>query len=201
MAKPKKKTGFGDGNIEQVRDILFGQAMEEFRGRFEDMEERLAKEISQVRADVKKKFDNFEIYVKKELNSLDEQIKAEASNRDEADSKILSEKDLLAKKLSAFEAQSNKTHSDIRSQILDLTKKTGDELSEARKELTEALNRAESDLQFQKTDRSKLASLFTELAIRLSDEGVFDEDEFVDQEYDEEEEEEDTENEEEAEED
>ena len=158
------------GNLEQIRDILFGKSMKEFENRFAELEVSLTKEVAILREDAKKMFNTLEAYVKEELNSFSNQLKTEAEERDEADLKLKEEKEALAKKFSAFEKESNKTHSDIRSQILDLTKKFSDELSDSRQEIMESLKKSAADLQNQKTDRSKLASLLTEMALRISDE-------------------------------
>lgn len=157
------------GNLEQIRDILFGKSMKEFENRFGELEKSLIKEVSILRDDAKKMFSTLESFVKEELNSQSNQLKAEAEERDEADQKLSSDREALAKKFSAFEKESNKTHSDIRSQILDLTRKFSDELSESRAEIMESMKKSANELQNQKTDRSKLASLLTEMALRISD--------------------------------
>ena len=163
------------GNIEQIRDILFGKSMKELEVRLEEFEKSLGHEVQVLRDDTKKMFNTLEAYVKEEMNSLASQIKTEAEERDDADEKIIRDADKLAKKFSTFEKESNKTHSEIRSQILDMNKKFSDELSDSRKEILDTLRKVTNDLQYQKTDRSKLASLLTEMAIRLSDEGLSDE--------------------------
>jgi DNA anti-recombination protein RmuC len=163
------------GNIEQIRDILFGKSMKELEVRLEEFEKSLGHEVQVLRDDTKKMFNTLEAYVKEEMNSLASQIKTEAEERDDADEKIIRDLDKLTKKFSSFEKESNKTHSEIRSQILDMNKKFSDELSDSRKEILDTLRKVTNDLQYQKTDRSKLASLLTEMAIRLSDEGLSDE--------------------------
>lgn len=162
------------GNLEQVRDILFGKSMKEFDKRFSELERMILEEIQSLRSETKKMFDTLESYVKNELISLDDSVKSEASEREDFDKKLLGEIDSSARKFSAYEKAANKTHGDIRSQILDLTKKFNDELSDTRKEILANLKNSTNDLQRQKTDRSKLASLLTEMAIRLGDDEAED---------------------------
>ena len=158
------------GNLEQIRDILFGKSMQELEERFVNLQESLTNEITVLRDDTKKMFNTLETYVKEELNSLGQQLKSEADEREESDERITREKDTLAKKFNSFEKETTRVQSDIRSQILDLNKKFSDELSDARKDLTHNLKKAQADLQNKKTDRSKLSSLLTEMALRISDE-------------------------------
>ena len=163
------------GNIDQIRDILFGKSMKEYEKRFNQLEEHLSSELSLMREESKKMFNTLESYVKEELNSIGKQLKNEAQERGEADTKITAEKDALAKRHSEFEKESTEVHSEIRRQILELTKKTSDELSSARKELMDTLKKTAAELEFRKADRSKMASLLTEMALRLSDETGEDE--------------------------
>ena len=48
-----------DGNIDKIRDILFGSQSRDFERRFTRMEERMIKEISDMRDDTRKKLDGF----------------------------------------------------------------------------------------------------------------------------------------------
>lgn len=75
------QTGFpgGDqataGNIDKVRDILFGAQMRDYEKRFARLEERLQKATSDLKDDLKKRFDSLESYVKKEGESLIDQLR------------------------------------------------------------------------------------------------------------------------------
>src|SRR6185295_6529950 len=65
----------GGGNVDKIRDILFGTQMRDYEKRFVRLEERLLKESADLREDVKRRFDSLEIYVKKELESLTDRLK------------------------------------------------------------------------------------------------------------------------------
>lgn len=165
----KKKSSGESANLEQVRDILFGKSVKEFENRFKEVQKSFMSEISILREDNKKMFNSLENYVKTELNSIEEQMKNEISNREEADRKLAEESNNILQKLNNLEKQFNKANSETRSQLLELNKKFSDEISDTRKELFANLNDNYNDLQNQKADRSKLATLLTEMAIELSD--------------------------------
>ncbi len=54
----------GGGNLDKVRDILFGGQMRDYEKRFNRLEDRLVKECSSIRDDIKKRLDSLEMYVK-----------------------------------------------------------------------------------------------------------------------------------------
>ena len=69
------------GNVDKIRDILFGGQMREYDSRFARLEEALLKESSDLRESVRKRIDTLETYFKKELESLATRLKAERDDR------------------------------------------------------------------------------------------------------------------------
>ena len=59
---------------------------------------------------------------------------------------------------------------DLRQQILDLQQSTTDELRQRIDDVVSRLNRASADLRNDKADRATIASLLTEMAMRLTNE-------------------------------
>ena len=55
----------GTGNLEKVRDILFGHQMREVDRRFVRLEERIIKETRDLRDDMKRRLDALEAYTNK----------------------------------------------------------------------------------------------------------------------------------------
>src|ERR671917_1688161 len=49
---PSKADGAGGANIDQLREIIFGGQMREYEKRFARMEERVAKELTDVREEI-----------------------------------------------------------------------------------------------------------------------------------------------------
>jgi len=59
----------GGGNLEKIRDILFGAQVHDFEKRFARLEERLMKETSDARAETRKRFEALESFIKKEIKN------------------------------------------------------------------------------------------------------------------------------------
>src|SRR3979409_1479285 len=74
----------GGGNIDKIREILFGIQMRDYEKRFARLEERLLKESGDLREEAKKRFDSLELYIKHEMEALTERLTAEQHARTES---------------------------------------------------------------------------------------------------------------------
>ena len=162
----------GGGNLEKIREILFGAQVHDFEKRFTRLEEKLLKETADSRAETKKRFDAMEAFIRKEIESLVDRVKTEQGERSDALKEI--SRDLrdtaknLEKKLVQLDEQTTKGQRELRQQILDQSKSLSDEIRNRVKESASVLTRELRELRSEKTDRAALAGLFTEAAMRLS---------------------------------
>lgn len=163
----------GGGNLEKIREILFGAQVHDFEKRFSRLEEKLLKETSDSRAETKKRFDSMEAFIKKEIESLADRLKTEQGERSDNVKEISRElretARSLEKKLAQQDEQATKSQRELRQQILDQSKSLAEEIRNRVRESAAALTRELQELRAEKTDRAALAGLFTEAAMRLSD--------------------------------
>lgn len=190
--------GAGVGNIEKVRDILFGTQMRDYEKRFIRMEERMNKEISNLREETKKRFDSMESYTKGEIESLSDRLTAEQNERTESvkrEVELLSDrlkteqseraasiKDLsreatemnraLEKRLAQLDEQLNKISRDLRQQLLDQSKELSDIIRLKYEDTMAAMERLAHELRSDKVDRSKLSELLMGMALQLTDDSA-----------------------------
>lgn len=164
----------GGGNLDKVRDILFGGQMRDYEKRFNRLEDRLIKECGSIREDIKKRLDSLEMYIKQEVEVLNEGLKAEQSERDESTKEIAQElKDTnksLEKKIGQLDEQSNQRQRELRQQILDQSKSLDDDMRQKYESILAVIEREVQELRSDKTDRSTLAALLTQVAMRLNNE-------------------------------
>ncbi|MEH2308167.1 hypothetical protein [Nostoc sp.] len=159
-------------NLDKVREILFGNQIRDTERRFTRLEERLIKELGNVRDETRKRLDALEIYIKQEVDSLTQRLKNEQAERDsqvksvaeESKSIIIS----LEKKITQFDEQATNSQRELREQILNQSKSLQDEIQQKSQEIVALIEREAQELRRGKTDRSNLAAMFTELAIRLN---------------------------------
>lgn len=164
----------GTGNLEKVRDILFGNQMREVDRRFARLEERIVKENRDLRDDIKRRLDALEAHTTKETETLAGDIRQERGDRLDANARLARE---LADTAGAFERRSAsleeqlaKGQRDIRQHILEQQQRLSDDMRERIDGVLAALARETNELRNDKTDRRALASLLKEMAMRLTDE-------------------------------
>lgn len=162
----------GAASIDKVRDILFGTQLREFDRRFARLEERLLKETNDLKEDLRSRLDALELYARKENDSLAEQIKSEHDGRVDAAAALSRELQEAAKTLerrsAALDDQLSKAQRDLRQQILEQHQRLSDEIRKRADDLLAALARESRELRSDKADRTTLAALFNELAMRLT---------------------------------
>jgi hypothetical protein len=162
------------GNIDKIREILFGVQMRDYEKRFGRLEERLLKEARDLRDETGKRFDALENFVKNEFEALTERLQSEQRTREESaqsQSRELHETGKsLERKISQLDEQTTRAQRELRQQILEQSKNLSDEIRQKYHELSALVEREAADLGHTKTDRTALAALFSELSLRLTDE-------------------------------
>src|SRR5690349_5731061 len=76
----------GAGNVDKIRDILFGSQMRDYETRFARLEEAVAKETNEIRETNRRRFDQLEQFVKREFEALESRLKTEREERSDAGS-------------------------------------------------------------------------------------------------------------------
>lgn len=170
----ESEVSLGSGNIEQIRDILFGKHIKDFDKRFARLEQNLLNELANTRDETKKIFSTLENFTKNEIRTITDQIKNEQKKREESDDKLDSDIKAFLKRFNEFQEEMLKFQREIREQLLSQSNTLTDEMARQRNEIMRHVNNAIDELQYNKTDRNTLASLFNEIAFRLSGEDAVD---------------------------
>ncbi len=160
------------GNVDKIRDILFGAQMRDYETRFARLEESLLRESADLRETTRKRFDALETYLKQELEALHSRLKAEREERTETHRHAANQaKDLhesLLAKIRDLDDQSSRAHHELRNGILEQSKHLNDEISRKQEEISALLEKRFQELRHGKTDRSALAAMLSELSLRLT---------------------------------
>jgi hypothetical protein len=160
------------GNLDQIRDILFGVQSRDLDKRISRLEERLAKDTSDLRDDIKRRLDALELYAKTELEALADRLKAEQGERAGAIDDVVRAISDTTRSLERQNAQSDeqaaKGQRDLREQILDRSKTLAEDIRRTSESLSAALERRFDMLEHEKADRTSVAALLSEMAMRLT---------------------------------
>ena len=161
-------------NLDKVRDILFGGPLRDVDRRFTRLEERLAKDTSDLRAEMRQRLDALESYLKSEVESIAATIRAERDSRDEAIAAVAGELRETGRgferRVAALDEQMAKGQRELRQQMLEHYHRLSDDTRQKVEDVLATIARESQELRADKTDRRALAALLTEMAMRLTNE-------------------------------
>jgi hypothetical protein len=152
-------------DIDQVRDILFGGQMREHERRLAGLEERLAKELAEVREEIRDRCAMLERYVRDELESITIELRVSQQSR-------TSEERRLSESIVDAAKAAEERITALSAQLLEQNNSISDDLHRRHADLLALIERDTAELRDGKADRAALSALFMEVARRLRDESV-----------------------------
>jgi hypothetical protein len=160
--------------VDRIRDILFGPLMREYDGRFQRLEDNLAREANEIRTDTQKRLDALERFVKGEVDSLNSRAAVEHGERCNATDKL--GRDLadaarnLDTKVSNLSEQTAKNLRELRELLLQQYKILGGEIKDKYNQMKAGLDHETSQIRSGMIAREALAEMLSEVALRLKNE-------------------------------
>lgn len=161
-------------NLDTVRDILFGGQMRAVEGRLARMEERLGQEQQAIRANLEKALAGVEALARKEIEALHEKLKAERTKRADDLKALTAElKEALKnvdRRIGQLDEATSSADADLRTQVLEHHREAAADLKRLGDTLGAELRRTEQMLRAEKADVSALVAIFSDVAVKLSEE-------------------------------
>jgi hypothetical protein len=161
-----------EGNVDQIRDILFGGQMRDYDRRFDEQEERSKREADRARAEFIKRFEAIEQLLKEQadkhvgqLKKLDAELKLNVEAAHNATEKLGK---TLRSELSDIDEKHESGASSLRERLHKLANETADALRSSQDEISGVIDRMGTGLRDEKVARDELAGFFTEMALRLT---------------------------------
>ena len=170
---PRQPTAEEGGNVDKIRDILFGRQMVDYDGRFAKLEEKLTREASALRDEVRSRMDTLDGYVRQEIETLTRKIETEKRERIDAvgdiTREVRSDREKFAQRVDEIGAGTEEDVRNVRQQLLDEASRIRDSLQSKADDLVRSLDQHVNTLQDQKADRRALAEMLADVASRLHD--------------------------------
>src|SRR5438874_12100488 len=162
------------GKVDRIRDILFGPQMRDYDGRFQRLEDNLAREANEIRADTQKRLEALERFIKGEVDSINTRAAAEHGERCNATDKLgrdLAETSRnLDTKVSNLSEQTAKNLGELRELLLEQSKILSAEIKEKYDQMKAGLEHEAAQIRSAMTGREALAEMLSEVALRLKNE-------------------------------
>lgn len=161
-----------EGNVDQIREILFGGQMRDYDSRFADLEKQLSQRLDRMGAEFEKRLERLNTYAKREIDKLSERLKTERKDR-VADVKNSARdlKDMTNQVEGWFgevEDRLDTESKDLRNSLHEQSEELAALITETRDQLNAALVSETRNLADAKLAREDLAGLLSEVALRLT---------------------------------
>jgi len=161
----------GLGDIEKVRDILFGKYVSNFEQRFSQLESRLEGDVEELKDRLSDKISKMDNAVNESLARLDTQIGAEQANRDNElkalQDSLKQAETALKHSIGLMEDQANQDLAAVRASLEESHQELLDQTSAVQAQLVGQLEKQKEELQTDKVGRQSLALMLDEVAVKL----------------------------------
>ena len=159
------------GNIEQIRDILFGEKIQTYENRFQSLESSLANFQKEVQKQLKDLREGFSIDLQTSVSSIEKKLQYLSAAADDEIADLRQDLDSTGQKLStqivslnsALDSQSKSIQLEI-SQVKDNFQ---NDLSNLQKSLLEELEKHYGNLLEEKLSKDEIAELFFDFCMKL----------------------------------
>lgn len=163
-----------DGNVDKIREILFGGQMRDYEQRFADLEQRLADHMEEMSRDFEKRMDRLDSFAKREFEKVSARLKEERSARRETSKQEARElKELTARTESLCADLQNLIEgetAELREVVTQQKNELSGMLEDSHDELNQSLHAQTQSLADSSVSKSDLAELFLQLGSRLKKE-------------------------------
>ena len=161
-----------EGNVDQIRDIIFGGQMRDYERRFDELEERSKREAERARAEFIKRFESIEQLLKDQADKHALQLKKLDTEVKTGTEAAAVSSDRLAKALRTELSEVDERHetasSSLRERLHKLANETAESLRTSQDEISAVIDRMGTALRDEKVARDELAGFFSEMALRLT---------------------------------
>ena len=154
--------------VEKIRDLLFGNQMQDYDRRFSKVEERFQQRCKEIETDTARNLSAFETNAKKQIESLANQLREEKDSRSDADKEtertLREQNQSLEKRLRSVSDQLSQLERDMADRLTQEAQMLRDEIKRRNEDTQTTLEKMFAELGNVKTDRNLLAGLFIEVA-------------------------------------
>jgi hypothetical protein len=154
--------------VDKIRDLLFGNQMQDYDRRFVTLEERFLQKFREIESEITRGLSTLETSMKKQLESIATQLREEKDLRTDADRdlerSLRDQTQTLDKRLGQLSDHLARVEREFTERLSKESQDLRDELKHKNEELRVTAAKMFAELGNVKTDRNLLAGLFIEVA-------------------------------------
>ena len=170
-------------SMNQVRDLLFGTQLRDIETRFQRQEARFQREVNDAKEALKARLDSLENFMRSETASLVHRINTEAAERDAAQKaeqrdriealntlagSIAAAEKSFERRMAALSGTLDNAEQEIRKLMQSETNNLNNKIDEKYTAALNVLSETASQIRQDMVYRSTLSNMFTEMAVKLS---------------------------------
>lgn len=160
-----------EGNVDKIREILFGQQMHQYDERFSVLEQRMRDEAKRITEQLEHRVSDLESAMSTQIGELRNALANEEATRAEASEGAAAITETLSKHVGAQVERLEQEHA---AQAQSLRKALDEQTSQLRRalqalqsEMQSSLEQESQELRESKVNRDDLSSLLSDIAMRL----------------------------------
>ena len=161
-----------DGNVEQIREILFGGQMRDYERRFATLEERLTRNVEQISQSFENRLEQLDAFAKREFEKFSELMQQERSTREEGSEQGAKELHDLSQRAESQYAELQERlggeANDLRQRLQDNIEELSSVIHNTEKQLSEGFAAETKKVADTSVRRDDLAALLSDIANRLT---------------------------------
>lgn len=167
-ASAKPNGGVETSGVDKMRELLFGNQMQDYDKRFSVIEDRFQQKLRDVEGEASRSLGSLEATMKKQLESVAGQFREEKDLRADADKEL--ERSLrehtqaLEKRLAQASDQMARQEREFTDRLAHEVQSLREDIRRRQDDTRATMERMFSELSNVKTDRNLLAGLFVEIA-------------------------------------
>src|ERR1700751_5993675 len=154
--------------VEKIRDLLFGNQMQDYDRRFSMLEERFLQRFREIESETARNIGFLESSAKKQMESFAAELREEKDLRIDADKEIerieRDHNDTIEKRLRSTSEQLTRLEREQAERLTQEVQSLRDELKRRNEDIQHMIEKMFAELSSVKTDRNLLAGLFLEVA-------------------------------------
>jgi vacuolar-type H+-ATPase subunit I/STV1 len=155
-------------SVDKIRDLLFGNQMQDYDRRFSKLEERFLQRFKDVESETARNLGAYESNAKKQVDSLASQLREEKDQRADGDKEIervlREQHQTMEKRIRSMSDQLSQLDRDMADRLTRESQLLRDEIKQKNADVRLTIETMFAELSNVKTDRTLLASLFVEVA-------------------------------------
>jgi DNA repair exonuclease SbcCD ATPase subunit len=160
--------------VDKIRDLLFGNQMQDYDRRFSMLEERFLQRFREIESETARNIGFLESSAKKQMESFAAELREEKDLRIDADKEIerieRDHNDTIEKRLRSTSEQLTRLEREQAERLTQEVQSLRDELKRRNEDIQHMIEKMFAELSSVKTDRNLLAGLFLEVARCLNQE-------------------------------